>query len=136
MRGRREGAGALIEEWPEAEFTRGLRGRDRMAVLFHAAWCPFSRIFMPDFEAAEPEANVPFARADLRHPLDPRWDDYRIGVVPTVVYFEHGEELERIETGRGMALSKRDLEDFLEIVDALNEDERPRPKRRLPRRRT
>lgn len=106
-----------------------------MVVLFHAAWCPFSRIFLRDFEALEPEANVPFARADLRHPLDARWDDHRVSVVPTVAYFEHGEELERIEAGRGMGLSKRDLEDFLEVVDALNEEEKPRPKRRLSRRR-
>lgn len=130
-----QGALALIEEWEPARFTPSLRARERVVVLFHADWCPFSRIFMRDFEDLEPEASVPFVRANIRHPLDPRWDDYNVRVVPTVAYFEHGEELERIESARGMGLNAHDLENFLETVEALNEEDRPRPRRRLSRRR-
>lgn len=126
----------MSEEWPSEGFTATLRGRDRIVVLFYADWCPFSQKFLPEFEAVEPEANVPFARANMSHPLDARWDDFGVAVVPTVVYFEHGEELERIETARGAALSRDELENFLEVVDALNEEEKPRPKRRLAKRRS
>lgn len=122
----------MSDEWPEEDFARRLGREDRVLVLYHAAWCPHSRVFLPDFEAAEAEASVPFARADLRHPLDPRWDDQGIRVVPTLVYYEKGEELERAESARGHGLDRRDLERLLEVVEALNEEPRPRPKKRRP----
>lgn len=111
-----------IEEWSADSFARELRSRDRALVLFYASWCPFSRSFMPLFEAAEPEASVPFVRADLRHPMDARWDDHRVHTVPTLVYFEHGEELERCDGIRGRGLSRRDLEEFLETVVGIQEE--------------
>lgn len=125
----------MIEEWPRDRFLDELRARDRALVLFYASWCPFSRIFLPQFEAAEPDAPVPFVRADLKHPMDARWDAYGIRAVPTLVYFEHGEEMERVDAVRGSGLTKRDLEDMLEYVAAY-EDEPQLPKRMHgPRRR-
>lgn len=118
----------LIEEWPADAFARELRSRERALVLFHAGWCPFSRIFMPLFEAAEPEASVPFVRADLRHPMDPRWDEHRVHTVPTLVYFEHGEELERLDGVRNRGLSRADFEQFLDDVNGI-QDEPVLPKR-------
>lgn len=132
---RRAGGTALIEEWPAETFERELRARDRMIVLFHASWCPYSRLFLPEFERAEPDANVPLAKTDLAHPMDPRWDEFRILVVPTLVYFEHGEELERMEAVRHKGLTRRDMEEFLDSVDAI-QDEPVLPKRMHgPRRR-
>ena len=128
VRGDGTGAHALIEEWPRGEFERELRSRDRALVLFHADWCPFSRAFLPLFEATEPEANVPFARANLLQPMDPRWDEHRILTVPTLVYFEHGEELERLEALRGRGIGRVDLERFLEDVHGI-QDEPILPKR-------
>lgn len=116
------GAARLIEEWPAKEFTRELRDRERTLVLFYASWCPFSRLLLPLFEAAEPEASVPFAKADLRHPLDARWDEYRIVTVPTLVYFEHGEELERLDGVRRQGIARGDFERFLEDVHAIQEE--------------
>jgi thiol-disulfide isomerase/thioredoxin len=127
--------GAMSEEMERDGFARELGSRDRSLVLFHARWCPFSRAFLPLFEAAEPESSVPFARADLWHPLDARWDDHAIQVVPTLVYFERGEPLERLDGLRGMGITRGDLEEFLEHVEALQEEPpTPRKKKRgLPR---
>lgn len=125
----------MIEEWPAEGFTRRLLERERIVVFYHAAWCPHSRILLPDVEAAEPEASVPFARADLARARDPRWDEHAIGVVPTLVYYEHGEELERIEALRHKGLTRRDLDEFLEHVENIQEE--PTLPRRMhgPRRR-
>lgn len=112
----------MSEEWEADGFARALRSRDRMLVLYYANWCPFSRAFLPLFEAAEAEASVPFARADLHHPLDPRWDDWNVNVVPSLVYYESGEELERLDGLRGRGLTRSDLEDFLETVDAIQDE--------------
>lgn len=116
------GAAPLIEEWPSAYVARELAGRERVLVLFHASWCPYSRALMPLLDAAEPEASMPFARVDLGHPMDPRWDEHRVHTVPTLAYFEHGEELERLEAVRGKGLSRRDLEEFLVDVEAIQQE--------------
>lgn len=112
----------LIEEWGGEAFSRELRSRDRVLVLFHASWCPFSRVFLPLFARAEPEASVPFARADLAHPMDPRWDEHRIHTVPALVYFEHGEELERLEAVRGRGITEGEFERFLDDVHGIQEE--------------
>jgi thiol-disulfide isomerase/thioredoxin len=122
----------VSEDWPAEGFARALSQADRVVMLYHADWCPFSRIFLPVFEAAGPESSVPFARADLRHPLDPRWDDQGVRVVPTLVYYEKGEELERVDGVRGHGLDRHDMEAFLDVVETLNEEVRPRPRKRRP----
>lgn len=114
-------------------FGRELARRDRLLVLYHAGWCPFSRLFLPVFEGAEGESSVPFARVDLRHPLDPRWDDMEIRVVPTLVYYESGEPLERLDGLRRVGITKRDFEEFLEHVEAI-QAEPYIPKKHQPRR--
>jgi hypothetical protein len=53
--------------------------------------------------------------------MDPRWDDSRVQVVPTVVYDEHGEELERVEATRGRGLGSGAFEEFMETVEDLQE---------------
>lgn len=111
----------MIETWPLARFPRELRDRPRVLVLF-AGKGPRSRAFLPVFEGAEPEANVPFALAQIDRLDDPRRREHRVRTLPTLIYFEHGEELERMDgiPGRGLAL--RDLEELLAQIDAIEEE--------------
>lgn len=90
---------------------------------------------MPTFVGADPGANVPFARADISHPMDPRWDDHSIHTVPTLAYFEHGEELERVEGVRGRGLQLRDLDELLETIHGIEEEPRLPKRMHGPRRR-
>ena len=111
----------MTDEWPIDGFQAELAARDRVVMLYYADWCPFSRAFLPTFEAAEPEASVPMARANLHHAADPRWDAMRVHLVPTVSYYEHGEELERVEAKRGRGLDAGAFEEFMEGVEDLQE---------------
>jgi thioredoxin 1 len=111
-----------VEEWSEESFERELAGRERVLVLFYADWCPFSRAFLPDFDRAEPEASVPFVRANIADSNDPRWKRHGVQHVPTLVYFEHGEPLERVDPIPHGGLTRRDLEDFLETVEGIQEE--------------
>lgn len=125
----------MIEDWPSERLGEELRQRDRVLVLFYGSWCPFSRIFMRAFEATEPDASVPFARTDLRASGDALWDRYNIPATPTLIYFEHGEEMERADGIKGRGLSVRDLEEMVELA-ASYEEEPTLPKRMHgPRRR-
>lgn len=112
---------AFVEEWPAARFRAELNARERALVLFDADWCPFARRFRPLFEAAEPDAIVPLVRAALS-PSDRRWSEFGIDVVPTLVYYEHGEELERIDGVEGIGLSRADLDEMMETISAIQEE--------------
>lgn len=120
----REGS-ALIEDWPLDGFEARLLREPRVMMLFHASWCPFSRTFLDDFEAESAETDIPFARADLRHPLDPRWDDHHVRVVPTVAFFDHGEELDRAEALRGRGLDRRALAQLVWRVEGIERESLP-----------
>lgn len=134
MAGRVPPGAMTQEQWSRGEFADKLRQADRVVVLFYADWCPFSRIFLPDFRAAEPEASVPMVTANLRSMRDERWKAHEVKVTPTLAYFEHGEQLERMDGLSGRGLSKRDLQEFLDTVESLQEE--PRLPRRMhgPRR--
>lgn len=123
-----------MEEWSAAEFEATLADRARTIVLFGASWCAAARAFLPIFERAEPEAVVPFARTDLRRTLDARWERYDIDIVPTLTYFEHGEALERCDGVKGIGLSQRDLDEFMETVANLQEEPRLPKRMHGPRR--
>lgn len=108
------------------EFERHAAGFDRLVVLYYADWCPFSWSVLPLFELAEAESSIPMARADLHDPQDERWDARDIVVVPTLVYYEHGEELERLESRCGELLEADEVDGFLERVERLQEQWRYR----------
>lgn len=115
----------MSELWPADGFEKRLAETDCVAMLFYADWCSFSASVLREWETAEAESGVPFARANLARRGDPRWDAYSIFFVPTFAYFEHGEMLEREESARDAPVTRRDLGHFLEIVEALNEEPPP-----------
>ena len=110
--------------------ARGPRARRR---LFYGRRCPFSRLFLPTFEAAEPGSNVPFVKVGL-YARDERRTSHAIDVTPTLVYFEHGEELERAAGLPLRGLSARDLDEFLALVDNIEEEPRLPKRMHGPRR--
>lgn len=117
-----------VEEWGGPKLAARLPARERVLVLFDTARAPRAAATMAEYAALEPEAPVPLARVRLAPRGDPRRAAYRIGRVPTLVYFEHGEELERVEALPRLGLSRRDLEEMFALVESLQEE----PK--LPRR--
>jgi len=112
-------------------FDRELSQLDRAVVLFRATWCGYCATFLPNFQDEEVDASVPFYETIIDEDEDPRWDTYGIEVVPTVVYFEKGEALERVEARAVLGLAPEQFKRFLERVDAINEDDlHPKLRRR------
>ena len=118
------------EDLPPEDFERRLAEAGRAVVLYHASWCPHSRVFLPDFDEADAESPLPFLRADLRDLKDPRWEAHAVRVTPTVAYVEHGEELERLEAAPHTGIDADRFHAFLETVAALQEPEKGTPRRR------
>jgi thiol-disulfide isomerase/thioredoxin len=94
---------------PQA-LEEAIRTRDRLFVLFYASWCPFSMAFLPHYlEHAGEEAC--YVRI-LSNDGDEHVEKYGIEVYPTILYFEKGKLIRRLD-GRYLAgLSRKALDRF------------------------
>ncbi len=96
--------------------------RDRISrpkpvlVLYYADWCPFCAAFMPDWRREAADLPMEAAGANLSHPEDPRWDDYGVESVPTLIAYEAGSETARLDAVAGVGISKAALKGFLETL--------------------
>ncbi len=96
-----------------AELSSALRGKSAV-VLFHSSWCPFCRRFKPVFDTAvagqkswEP---LEFMLEEDENPL---WSEFRIEVVPTVLFFREGKVVSRLDGKPGVGLRESQLRDAL-----------------------
>jgi thiol-disulfide isomerase/thioredoxin len=105
---------------PADGFAERLRGMGRAVVLFTVDWCPHCRRFDPVFEAAAARHTaLPLVAADVSDDdADPRWEQYRIEVVPTVLLFDGGLVADRLDGALGRGLSAGQLEEFLRRAGA------------------
>lgn len=80
----------MVEIVPGAEFVPSRLPMGRVAVMFAADWCGYSRRFLRHFEEVQGGVVVDISDED-----DPLWDIYAIRLVPTVVLFQDQEPLRR-----------------------------------------
>jgi len=92
-----------------------LASHDKVLALFYASWCPYCMAFVPAFN----ELVAHFNSGTVIHVLlddydNPLWDDYNIGAVPTVIFFEKGKVSNRLNGRFGVGLSAKELSKWLE----------------------
>ncbi len=97
-----EGAAALDE---------AIRSRDKLMVLFYASWCPFSQAFLKTYLAHASKGDPCYARI-IVDVGDPLVEEYAIDVFPTVLFFEKGALVRRLDGIYHRGLSQGQLEDF------------------------
>lgn len=93
----------------QAELDTLNKGK-KTAVLFHASWCPFCRSYKPTFDEES-------ASLTGREPIDaliddesnPLWLKYNIEIVPTVIFFEDGKVVKRLDGKPGAGLRRGEL---------------------------
>jgi thiol-disulfide isomerase/thioredoxin len=88
-----------------------LRTRDRVFVLFYAAWCPFCIIFLPIFQHQvdmNPELFV-----SVRDDRETLSDPYGVEVFPTILFFEKGAPVKRLDGKLGVGLRSKDFTRFV-----------------------
>ena len=94
-------------------FRDELESNERVCALFYASWCPYSRRFLPDFDAAAHEKSGVFTSVKVDD-IDDLCDEYDINVYPSVIFFERGEILERLDGTLGRGLAGHQLSGLIE----------------------
>ncbi|MGZ5423328.1 MAG: thioredoxin family protein [Candidatus Aminicenantales bacterium] len=100
----------ILFESPE-ELDESIRTRDKLMVLFYASWCPFSRAFLSTYMAHAASGDPCYARIIVDEG-DPVVEKYQIEVFPTVLFFEKGRLVHRLDGGYHRGLTQGQLEDF------------------------
>ena len=77
--------------------------------LYHATWCPFCRQFAPEFKTIIPEGGE-YLLDDMEDPL---WVELNIEVVPTVIGYEGGKEVSRIEAKPHIGIDPNEFKDWI-----------------------
>ncbi len=83
----------------------------RTAVLFFQPWCPFCQSFLPLFQkfAAEKASDYACLLISLEDYAHPFWTTYGLSVVPSVIVFEKGEIVKRLDGALFRGLSEKEL---------------------------
>ncbi len=95
----------------QRSWTEELKDKDRTLALFYADWCPFSRRFLPHFEAYA--AAHPGTCRIVELGADPEaCEAFDIDVYPTVLEFRNGRLEKRLDGIPGFGLTREQLESF------------------------
>jgi thioredoxin 1 len=93
------------------ELDAAIRSRDRLMVLFYASWCPYSQAFLPTYLKRAAAGEPCYARIVVDDG-DALTEKYSIEVFPTVLFFEKGKVVRRLDGVYHQGLSHGQLEDF------------------------
>ncbi len=96
------------------ELDHALAGR-KVVALFHATWCPYCRAFRPVFQRlAGQDTGYQPLEVVLDDEQNPLWDRYSIEAIPTVLFFEDGKVVRRLDARRGIGLDETMFRSALE----------------------
>ena len=105
----------MIEIKTKSDFDIQINKNKRVLALFYTSWCPFCRrfiqIFKEDTKQNSFDAVLCLNLDDYSNPL---WEDYSLDNVPTVIFFDKGEIMQRIDGKSGLGLTKSQFTDLLD----------------------
>jgi|SRR5208282_4991278 len=105
----------MIQVDNKQDLNSQLKANEKVLALFYASWCPYCIRFVPVFD----KKVINFEVGSVIHVLvddydNPLWDDYSIGAVPTLIYFEKTKVCRRLDGKSGLGLSEKQLTAWLE----------------------
>lgn len=94
------------------DLEQALREKDRVIAMVYASWCPFCRRVLPVFEkqAREEQRQLLLVADDEEHVADL----YGIDVFPTLILFDKGRVVKRLDGKPGIGLNDKQIADFIQ----------------------
>jgi thiol-disulfide isomerase/thioredoxin len=102
----------LIES--EQALEKILQSKDTFFILFYAEWCPFSQRFLPIFERCAKDTTHQCYRMNIDE-YPHLCDRYSVEVYPTIVFFEKGKAVERLDGTHGVGLNERQFQELIKV---------------------
>ncbi len=100
----------LIET--EQDLLKILKEKETCFILFYAEWCPFSMRFLPIFETCAKNTTSRCYRMMIdQHPS--LCAKYSVEVYPTVIFFEKGNVVKRLDGTQGVGLNEKQFRDLI-----------------------
>ena len=95
----------------EQDLAHKLDENNKVIALFYASWCPFCARFLPVFKklAEGRERNFLLVQDDE----ETIGDKYSIRIFPTVLFFDKGILLKRLDGAAGAGLQEKQLVNFI-----------------------
>ena len=100
----------------EQELESILKKTKSMFILFYAPWCGFSQRFLPIFE----KCSLDTSRQCYRMMIDEfqqLCERYQIEVYPTVIFFENGKPVYRLDGVHGIGLSEQQFRELIRMCE-------------------
>ncbi len=93
------------------DLEQALLANDRMIAMVYATWCPFCRKVLPVFEkwALKEKGRLLLVADDE----DRVADVYDIDIFPTLILFEKGRVVKRLDGSPGVGLGEKQIADFI-----------------------
>jgi thiol-disulfide isomerase/thioredoxin len=89
----------------EHDLKEILKVEDKVIALFYASWCPFSQRFLPIFQKHVEKEGRHFVM--VQNDQETMVDQYSVKVYPTVLFFEKGIILKRLDGVLGVGLDEK-----------------------------
>jgi thioredoxin-like negative regulator of GroEL len=108
-----------ITDWlGKKEFTELTNSQDTKIVLFAAKWCGYCTRFLEAARNFNTSSDAQLFLVDADDPDESLWDIYNLKLVPTLVVFKSGKELQRRDGIPGVGLRPWDLAELLYSVES------------------
>ena len=105
----------MLEIDSKTELDAELKKCKQVLALFYSSWCPYCVRFVPVFDKKVASAGFEKVIHVLLEDNDNQlWDEYNVGAVPTVIFFEDGKVTKRLDGRLGSGLKE---ERFLAWLD-------------------
>jgi len=95
----------------EHDLKEILKVEDKVIALFYASWCPFSQRFLPIFQKHVEKEGRYFIM--VRNDQETMVDQYSVKVHPTVLFFEKGIVLKRLDGVLGVGLDEKQFIEWM-----------------------
>jgi thioredoxin 1 len=95
------------------ELKSAVGASPKSVVLYHATWCPFCRAFRPTFDKLTAGGAWDAVEAVIDDEENPIWTEQRIDIVPTVVFYEGGKPVRRLDGRAGVGIAEAELRDAM-----------------------
>ena len=94
-----------------------LKEKNNVVVMVYASWCPFCRKALPVFEkqARKTQRNLLLVADDDEQVAEV----YDIDIFPTLILFEKGRVVKRLDGQPGIGLSDKQIADFIQSCPAV-----------------